>query len=141
MILIRYPMRRVGSLGMLAALLASCGGDSSEEPGREVQGTTAATGEAGSGAADLAPTPAYLEGEWCFHRERGGGESGIVVFEADGRNRTGLVWIEGEYRLEEPQDLAAFQRSYPTIVEVEPDRFVGLLSGSHRVVFERAPCP
>jgi len=150
-------MCRLPAIVILTLLYTSCGGEGA--PGRdpeavsstaveEASGVDSATGETrmpaptrpGSGAARDEPTLAYLEGEWCFHRESGGGESGIVVFEADGTNRSGIVWIENEYRLEEPRDLADFRRSYPKIVEIEPDRFVGLLSGSYRVVFERAPC-
>jgi hypothetical protein len=160
-----WPLRRLWAIATLAALLASCGGETTPARDGDAAGMTAAT-EANeprptmeatganpgtgatrtarpssrSGAATDDPTPAYLEGEWCFHREHGGGESGVVVFEADGTNRTGIVWIENEYRLEEPQDLATFRRSYPEIVEIEPDRFIGLLSASHRVVFDRAPC-
>lgn len=159
-----WPLRPPWAIATLAALLASCGestpardGDTAginaateaSEPRPTMEATEAnpATGairtappSSRRGADTDEPTPAYLEGEWCFHREQGGGESGVVVFEADGTNRTGIVWIENEYRLEEPQDLATFRRSYPEIVEIEPNRFIGLLSGSHRVVFDRAPC-
>lgn len=84
----------------------------------------------------------YLTGEWCFHREYGGGEAGIIEFDPDGTNRSGIYqdWAQDEYRWDVTQDLAAFRRSYPAIVDIEPDRFVGLLSGNYRVVFERAPC-
>ena len=87
-------------------------------------------------------TVEYLTGRWCFHREHGGGEAGIIEFDPDGTNRTGIyqVWTQDEYRWDATENLAAFRRSYPQIVEIEPDRFVGHLSRSRRVVFERAPC-
>lgn len=119
---------------------------SSQPPGDEMRSggfspTTASERTAErSGSPDRDLTTDYLTGEWCFHRETGGGERGIIVFEPDGTHRSGIVWIEDVYRLEEPQDLEMFRRSYPSIVEIEPDRFVGLLSGHYRVVFERAPC-
>jgi hypothetical protein len=87
-------------------------------------------------------TVGYLAGRWCFHREHGGGEAGIIEFDADGTNRTGIyqVWTQDEYRWDATENLAGFRRGYPEIVEIERDRFVGLLSGNYRVVFERAPC-
>lgn len=88
---------------------------------------------------DGALTVDYLAGRWCFHRESGGGESGFIEFGPDGTSRHRVVWLDSEH-YEEPQDLEWFQRTYPQIADVEPDRFVALLHGNYRVVFERAPC-
>jgi hypothetical protein len=85
----------------------------------------------------------YLEGRWCFHHELRDGEAGIIDFDADGTNRTGIyqVWTQNEYRWDATETLAGFRRMYPEIVDIEPDRFVGSgPGGGRRVVFERAPC-
>ena len=150
--------RRALSL-TLATLLAACGGTAN--PGDRddaIQESAPAPLTSGSKAGDDTPasppleseddraagpdgglTVEYLAGRWCFHRESGGGESGFIEFGPNGASRHRVAWLDSE-RWEEPQDLAWFQRTYPQIAEVEPDRFVALLHGNFRVVFERAPC-
>jgi hypothetical protein len=152
---------RSGSrVALLAALVGACGGGSPPayppedgsvaptigsravaDPGG-APATPPSSAEAPGGEAPTHVTVEYLTGRWCFHREHGGGEAGIIEFDPDGTNRTGIyqVWTQDEYRWDATENLAAFRRSYPQIVEIEQDRFVGHLSGSYRVVFERAPC-
>jgi hypothetical protein len=127
--------------GSVAALIGSRAvADPGDAPATPAIPSPSADAPRGEPPAQV--TIEYLIGEWCFHREHGGGEAGIIEFDPDGTNRTGIyqVWAQEEYRWDVTQDLAAFRRSYPAIVDIEPDQFVGLLSGNYRVVFERAPC-
>jgi hypothetical protein len=145
-------------------LVGACGGGSPPaDPAEDARGAASLESRGDAGSRDAPATPAllppssadaaerealnrvtveYLTGRWCFHRELRDGEAGIIEFDPDGTNRTGIyqVWTQDEYRWDVTEDLAAFRRSYPQIVEIEPDRFVGHLSRSRRVVFERAPC-
>lgn len=159
MSVIGNPVRRLETIAILGALCASCGGEPTPDLEGDAARSTSVSEASGEGrATDGSPppappssegrsasgevTPSYLGGRWCFHRESRDGEAGIVEFDPDGTNRSGIyqVWAQDEYRWDVTQDLAAFRRSYPAIVDIEPDRFVGLLSGTNRVVFERAPC-
>ena len=155
-------MRSASRPALLAILVGACGGGSPPADAPEDGSVAASIGsravaDPGDAAAPTIPSPSadaprgepraqvdleYLTGGWCFRREHGGGEAGIIEFDPDGTNRSGIYqdWAQDEYRWDVTQDLAAFRRSYPAIVDIEPDRFVGLLSGSYRVVFERAPC-
>lgn len=128
-----------------APLLGACGGGSpAADPADEGSGAASIELRDDAGSRD-APTPVtaeYLTGRWCFHRESRDGEAGIVEFDPDGTIRTGIhqVWTQDEVRWDVTEDLAGFRRGYPEIVDIEPDRFVGIMRGGHRVVFDRAPC-
>lgn len=157
-------MRSASRAALLAILVGACGGgsppaDRAEDGGgaasiesrggpdlRDAPATPALPPPSSADAAEReAPnrvTVEYLTGRWCFHREHGGGEVGIIEFDPDGTNRIGIyqVWTQDEYRWDATEDLAGFRRGYPEIVDIEPDRFVGIMRGGHRVVFDRAPC-
>lgn len=152
------PGRRRGSLiaqGLLFALcLTNCGGPSDrpdrDEDGAARQSSRAASPDpSASATVERSPAPQasraqltheYLAGRWCFSRLDGEGERGIYVFDADGSYRVGIAWTGSEYHLEERSDPEMFWQSYGGPVEVEPDRFVVLLSNSYEVEFKRAPC-
>jgi len=157
-------VRSASRAALLVVLVGACGGGSPPaDPAEDASGAASLESRGDAGSRDAPATPAlpppssaevpgggapthvtvgYLAGRWCFHREHGGGEAGIIEFDADGTNRTGIyqVWTQDEYRWDATENLAGFRRGYPEIVEIERDRFVGRLSGNYRVVFERAPC-
>jgi hypothetical protein len=152
-------VRSASRAALLAILVGACGGGSPPaDPAKDASGAASLESRADAGSRDAPATPVlppppsadaaervtveYLTGRWCFHREHGGGEAGIIEFDPDGTNRTGIyqVWTQDEYRWDATENLAGFRRGYPEIVEIERDRFVGLLSGNYRVVFDRAPC-
>lgn len=157
-------MRSASRAALLAILVGACGGGSPPaDPAEDGGGAASIESRGDPDLRDAPATPAlpppssadatereapnrvtveYLTGRWCFHRESRDGEAGIIEFDPDGTNRTGIyqVWTQDEYRWDATENLAEFRRHYPEIVDIEPDRFVGLLSGSYRVVFERAPC-
>jgi hypothetical protein len=139
------------ALLLLALPIAACGGPEGE---REDELREVAAGEATAIETQTTDSPGsesrsrrssgeklslkYLQGIWCFARE-GGGESGVILFNADGTYRIGIGGTPTDHYLEEPQDLEMFwQRN--DVVEVEPDRFVALLSHSYPVIYVRAPC-
>lgn len=131
-----------GTVVLLVALLgAACGGD---QGAGEAEAPEAAPGAASrpERASRAHLTPEYLAGTWCFAREDGEGERGVYVFDPDGSYRIGLfsAGSDGPHQLDSPRDLDTFWESYSGIAEIEPDRFVVLLSQSYRVVFRRAPC-
>lgn len=133
----------------LAILVGACSGGSPPAADANLSDAPATPALLPPPSADAAEREApnhvtveYLTGRWCFHRALLDGEAGIIEFDPDGTNRTGTyqVWTQDEYRWDATEDLAGFRRDYPEIVDIEPDRFVGLMRGGHRVVFERAPC-
>ena len=157
-------MRSASRAALLASLLGACGGGSPPaDPAEDGGGAASIESRGDPDLRETPPTPAfppplsadaaereaptrvtveYLTGEWCFRREHGGGEAGIIEFDPDGTNRIGIyqAWTQDEYRWDATEDLAGFRRGYHEIVDIEPDRFVGIMRGGYRVVFERAPC-
>jgi hypothetical protein len=152
-------VRSASRAALLAILVGACGGGSPPaDPAEDAGGAASLESRADAGSRDAPATPAlppppsadaaervtveYLTGRWCFHRESRDGEAGIIEFDPDGTNRIGIyqVWTQDEYRWDGTENLAGFRRGYPEIVDIEPDRFVGIMRGGHRVVFERAPC-
>jgi hypothetical protein len=151
-------VRSASRAALLAILVGACGGGSPPADPAEDAGAASLESRADAGSRDAPATPAlppppsadaaervtveYLTGRWCFHRESRDGEAGIIEFDPDGTNRIGIyqVWTQDEYRWDGTENLAGFRRGYPEIVDIEPDRFVGIMRGGHRVVFERAPC-
>jgi hypothetical protein len=155
-------MRSASRAALLAILVGACGGGSAD-PAENGGGAASIESRGGPDLRDAPATPAlppppsadaaereapnrvtveYLTGRWCFHRESRDGEAGIIEFDPDGTNRIGIyqVWTQDEYRWDATENLAGFRRGYPEIVDIEPDRFVGIMRGGHRVVFERETC-
>jgi hypothetical protein len=145
----------IAGLWLFALFLTSCGG--APDPADRAQNQAARSapvsatadppsasvtveGKAAAKASREQLTPEYLAGTWCYSPLDGDGERGIFVFDRDGSYQVGIGGTESDHYLEEGGDLERFWQYNDGPVEVEPDRFVVLMSHSKEVEFRRAPC-
>ena len=138
--------RSNAELLLLALFLASCGNApdppdrAQNQAARSAQVSASADPPSAAKASREQLTPEYLAGTWCYSPLDGDGERGIFVFDRDGSYQVGIGGTVSDHYLEEGGDLERFWQYNDGPVEVEPDRFVVLMSHSKEVEFRRAPC-